>query len=119
ALSCSSTPVKADQKPGPKPADNKPAPRVDPKPEPARSAKLGPVNERAQVLREAAEQLDKAGAQLERGNKNLAEQLFSTAELLVGTEALAQIAPMFREGAPPRVTAPTQKVDVSAAPQPK
>jgi len=99
AVACSSGPVKADQKPGPKPADSKPGPAA--KPEPAKSVKLGPVSERAQVLREAA------------------EQLFSTAELLVGAEALAQLAPMFREGAPPRVTTPTQKVDLAAAPQPK
>ncbi len=71
------------------------------------------------MLREAADQLEKAGQQLERGNRNLAEQLFSTAELLVGPEALAQLAPLFREGAPPRVTTPTQKVDLAATPQPK
>src|SRR5689334_773825 len=90
-LACSSAPVKADQKPGPKPADTKPTPR--PAPEPVKSGKLGPVSEKAQLLREAAEQLEKAGAQLERGNKSLAEHLFSTAELLVGAEALAPIAP--------------------------
>jgi len=119
ALACSSAPVKADQKPGPKPAESKPPARPAPRPEPPRSAKLGPVNEKAQLLREAAAQLEKAGEQLERGNKNLAEQLFSTAELLVGAEALAALAPVFREGAPPRVTTPTQKVDTSAPPQPK
>lgn len=125
-LACSSAPVKADQKPGPKPAAPKPAPpAAAPKPDPAgtagaaRPGKLGPVGEKAQLLREAAEQLEKAGQMLERGNKNFAEQLFSTAELLVGAEALAQLAPMFREGAPPRVSTPTQKVDLSAAPQPK
>jgi plastocyanin len=114
-LACSSAPVKADQKPGQKPAETKPAPRS----EPAKPAKLGPVSEKAALLREAAEQLEKAGNQLERGNKNFAEQLFSTAELLIGAEALTSLAPMFREGAPPRVMTPTQKVDVSAAPQPK
>src|SRR5688572_29518053 len=122
ALACSSAPVKADQKPAPKPAENKPAPGPSPgapKPDPAKTARLGPVNEKAQLLREAAEQLEKAASQLERANKNLAEQLFSTAELLVGAEALASLAPMFREGAPPRVTTPTQKVDLAAAPQPK
>jgi plastocyanin len=127
-LACSSAPVKADQKPGPKPAEPRSAPRpaaAAPAPagaggaSAARPAKLGPIGEKAQLLREAAEQLEKAGQMLERGNKNFAEQLFSTAELLVGAEALAQLAPMFREGAPPRVTAPTQKVDLSAAPQPK
>ena len=115
ALACSSGQVKADQKPGTKPAEARPVPTA-PRPAPAKS---GPVGEKAQLLREAADQLEKAGAQLERGNKNLAEQLFSTAELLVGVEALASLAPVFREGAPPRVTTPTQKVDVSAAPQPK
>jgi plastocyanin len=118
-LACSSAPVKADQKAGAKPAEAKPAPKPAPKPEPARSGKLGPVSEKAQLLREAADQLEKAAQQLERGNKNLAEQLFSTAELLVGPEALAALAPTFREGAPPRVTTPTQKVDIAAAPQPK
>ena len=79
----------------------------------------GPVAEKAQGLREAADQLDKAAAALKDGNKNLAEQLFSGAELIVGVEALAALAPMFRDGAPPRVIAPPQKVDPAAAPQPK
>jgi plastocyanin len=87
--------------------------------DPTLSAKLGPVQEKAQLFREAADQLFKAGAALDNGNKNLAEQLFSTAEILTGPEAVAAIAPMFREGAPPRVTAPTQRIDTSAAPQPK
>jgi plastocyanin len=78
----------------------------------------GPIAERAQLLREAADQLDKAQAALDNGNRNLAEQLFSTAELLVGAEILASIAPRFREGAPPRVTTPTQKVE-PAPPQPR
>ncbi|HLL23432.1 MAG TPA: carboxypeptidase regulatory-like domain-containing protein, partial [Kofleriaceae bacterium] len=99
---------------GPAAAAPKPAPKTD---RPA--GKLGPVGERVQLLRDAADQLDKANTALERGNKNLAEQLFSTAELLVGPDALAQLAPMFREGGPPRVTTPTQKVDTSAPPQPK
>ena len=86
---------------------------------PAPQGKLTPAGERAQALREAADQLDKAAAALANGNKNLAEQLFSTTELIVGPDALAAIAPMFREGAPPRVTTPTQKIDVHAAPQPR
>jgi plastocyanin len=119
ALACSSAPVKADQKqPAPKPAEAK-APAPAPRPDPVKPARLGPASEKAQLLREAAELLDKAGGQLERGNRNLAEQLFSTAELLVGAEALASLAPLFREGAPPRVTTPTQKVDLAAAPQPR
>lgn len=94
-------------------APKQPAPPAKP-PTPS-----GPAAERAAVLREAADQLDKAAAALARGQKNLAEQLFSTAELLVGAEALAPVAQLFREGAPPRVTTPTVKVDPKAAPQPK
>jgi plastocyanin len=119
ALACSSAPVRGDQKQAPKPAETQPAPRPAPKSDPANTAKLGPVNEKAQLLREAAEQLEKAASHLARGSKTLAEQLFSTAELLVGADALASLAPMFREGAPPRVTTPTQQVDIKAAPQPK
>jgi plastocyanin len=90
------------------------------KPAPAAPAgKLGPVGEKAQSLREGADLLDKAGNALANGNKNLAEQLFSTAELLVGPDALSPIATMFREGAPPRITTPTVKIDTAAAPQPK
>ncbi len=84
-----------------------------------KGGKLSPAGEKAQVLREAADQLDKAASALANGNKNLAEQLFSTAELLVGPDALASIAPLFRDGAPPRVTTPTQKIDKAAPPQPK
>lgn len=83
------------------------------------SAKLAPVQEKSEALKNASEQLLKAGQALDNGNKNLAEQLFSTAEIFVGPDALASIAPMFREGAPPRVTTPTQKIDTNAAAQPK
>jgi plastocyanin len=81
--------------------------------------KLTPAGERAVLLRQAAELLDKAGSALADGNKNLAENLFSTAELLVGPEALASLADQFREGAPPRVTTPTIKVDTKVAAQPR
>jgi plastocyanin len=83
------------------------------------SAAHGPVGERAQSLREAAEQLDKAQAALDQGNRNLAERLFSTAELLVGSDLLAPLAGPFRAGAPPRVTTPVQKIDTTAPPQPR
>lgn len=79
---------------------------------------LGPAGEKAAIFREAADQLDKAAEALQRGNKNLAEQLFSTAEILVGADAVASLAPTFREGAPPRVTTPTIKVDTTAPKQP-
>lgn len=78
----------------------------------------GPVGELAQRVRDAADNLDKAEAALQAGNKNLADQLFSSAELMVGVDTLASIAPRFRAGGPPRITTPTVKVE-SAAPQPK
>lgn len=77
--------------------------------------KLTPAGERAVLLRQAADLLDKAGTALADGNKNLAENLFSTAELLVGPEALASLAEQFRAGAPPRVSTPTIKVEKTAA----
>ena len=40
-------------------------------------------------------------------------------ELLVGADALASLAPKFREGAPPRITTPLVKVDPKTAPQPE
>ncbi len=80
---------------------------------------LGPAGERAAALREAASSLDKAAAALRAGNKNFAEQLFSTAELLTGPEALVALAPLFREGAPPRVNTAPVKVEKSETPQPK
>ena len=120
-VACSAAPKKTptgggseEATPGPTP----PAPSTAPA-DPKLSAKLGPVIEKMGAFREAASQLAKAGAALDAGNKNLAEQLFSTAEILTGPEAVASLAPLFREGAPPRVTAPTQKIDTSAAPQPK
>ncbi|MCX5741195.1 MAG: carboxypeptidase regulatory-like domain-containing protein [Proteobacteria bacterium] len=86
---------------------------------PAKPGKLTPVTERAALLKEAAQNLEKAQVALDGGNKNLAEQLFSFAELIVGPDALASIASNFREGAPPRVTTPPVKVDEKAPPQPK
>jgi plastocyanin len=115
-LACA-TPAKPAPQTADKPDDRTGAPA--PSATPAAPAKRGPIAERAQLLREAADQLDRAQGALDNGNKNLAEQLFSTAELLVGPDVLAVIARQFRDGAPPRVTTPTQKIDPAAAPQPK
>ena len=120
-LACSASPGRAH--PAGAPTDTPPpvagttsAPTADATPP---TGKLGPTAEKSQLLRAAADQLDKAASALERGNKSLAEQLFSTAELLTGPDALASIAPLYREGAPPRVTTPTLKVDTSAPAQPR
>ncbi|HET9987508.1 MAG TPA: hypothetical protein VFQ65_03295 [Kofleriaceae bacterium] len=83
------------------------------------TGKLTPATQKAQVFRDAADLIDKAQAALDNGNKNLADQYFSSAELLTGPEPVAALAATFREGAPPRVTTPTEKIDVHTAPQPK
>jgi plastocyanin len=109
-----------DCKPGQGSAAAAPAPT--PAAAPTAAAPVGPktpVTAKAGELREAAELLDKAQGALGNNNKSLAEHYFSTAELIVGEAALASIASVFREGAPPRVAGPTEKVDVHAPPQPK
>ncbi len=81
---------------------------------PATATKL-----KADAFREAAKWLDKAEEMRAKGNKNLAEQFFSQAELIVGPDALADLAPQFREGAPPRVTTPLKTLPKDTKPQPK
>ncbi len=119
-LACTKTPPSTTPAPGPGSATAPTGPAAPtPVATPGPKKPLTPVGEKAQLLREAAEQLDKAATALANGNKNLAEQLFSTAELLTGPDALASIATQFREGAPPRITTPTVKADPAAPPQPK
>jgi hemoglobin len=98
------------------PGASKTAPPTGVTPVPVPAA--DPVSERAEGLREAAGLLNKADAERKRGNRSLADQLFSFAELIVGPDALAALAPLFREGAPPRVTSATTAVPTSTPPQP-
>jgi plastocyanin len=79
---------------------------------------LDPVAERAEALREAASLLEKAGAAQKRGNRSYAEQLFSSAETILGPEALAGLALLFREGAPPRMHTPLVVMPKDSPPQP-
>jgi plastocyanin len=113
-LACS--PALAEQK-APAPDPYKPAPSAGTpyaKPSapttPAPGAGLDPAKERAQAFREAASLLEKAADALARGNKSFAEQLFSSAELLVGADALAELAGRFRAGAPPLLATPLKTV---------
>ena len=62
--------------------------------------------------------MDKAGAALAAGNKSRANELFLRAQLITGPEALASVAKVFGEGAPPAVTTPLVKVE-NTGPQPK
>ena len=78
----------------------------------------GPVAERAQAIYEAASTLGKADAARKAGNRSFAEQLFSSAEILVGPQALDGIAPLFREGAPPRITTPLKQLPMDSQAQP-
>jgi plastocyanin len=93
-----------------------------PKPVPAAAApssKPGtPAGDKAADLRDAADLIDKAGAALAAGSKSRANELYLRAEMITGPEALASIARVFRDGAPPAVTTPTIKVE-NAGPQPK
>ena len=78
---------------------------------------VGPVHQRAASLREAADLLDKASTALDAGNRDLADLLFSSAEIITGGPALASVATMFRAGGPPVINTPTVKV-ADIAPQP-
>ena len=53
-----------------------------------------------------------------RGQRSYAEQLFLRAELLAGAAALASIAPILREGAPPLVSTELKVLPKDTAPQP-
>ena len=78
-----------------------------------------PVADRAAALSEGANLLGKAGAARKNGNRNFAEQLFSSAEILLGPDAIAELAPLFREGAPPRVVTPLKLMPKDSPAQPE
>jgi plastocyanin len=70
-----------------------------------------PTRQKADAFKSAADLLEQAQTALDNQNKDLAEMLFSSAEILTGADALASLAPLYREGAPPRVTTPTVRVE--------
>jgi truncated hemoglobin YjbI/plastocyanin len=73
---------------------------------------------RAQDLHDGAKLLELADAARARGSKALAGQLFYAAELAVGSEALADLEPLYQAGAPPRVRTPLATA-APATPQPR
>lgn len=77
------------------------------------------VGDKLIALKEAVNQLERAQQMRSRGNRSQAEQFFSAAEALLGPEALADIAPVFREGAPPRITTPLKQFAPDTPPQPQ
>ncbi len=53
------------------------------------------------------------------GQRNYAEQIFSSAERLLQPNELSALDPLFREGAPPRITTALRTLPKDTAPQPK
>jgi plastocyanin len=113
---------------GPQPPVEPPAPRPQapaPPPAPASApaeppkAPLDPVRARAAQIREAATLLDKAADARDQDQRSYAEQLFSSAELIVGAAAVAPVASLFRQGAPPRIDTPLKLLPLDTPPQPK
>jgi hemoglobin len=67
----------------------------------------------------AADLLDMAVTARTRGQRNYAEQLFSAAELQLEADQLAALGPLFREGAPERITTKLKTLPKDTPPQPK
>jgi hemoglobin len=66
-----------------------------------------------------ADLLDMAVVARTRGQRNYAEQLFSAAELEVGSDNVAVLEPLFREGGPERITTKLKQMPKDTAAQPK
>jgi hypothetical protein len=111
-------PPAATPPPSPPPA-SQPASAPAPAAEEKKKAPLDPVRARAEQIREAASLIDKAADARDQDQRSYAEQLFSSAELIVGSAALEKLAPTFRQGAPPRIDTPLKQMAPDAAPQPK
>ncbi len=94
-----------------------PKDRLHPAPE-AQLAKANAVLAKI-TDRSAHDLLNAAIIAAKRGQRNYADQLFSRVELAVGPKVVADAAPAFRDGAPPRITTPTTGSPPDAAPQPK
>lgn len=68
----------------------------------------------------AAKDLMKAAiVAAKRGQRNYADQLFSRVEIAVGAQTVAAAAPVFRDGAPPRIATAPKQMPADAEPQPK
>jgi hemoglobin len=68
---------------------------------------------------DAADLLEVAVAARVRGQRSYAEQLYSAAERLAPAGALTRLDPLFRAGAPERITSALKTLPKDTAPQPK
>ncbi len=66
-----------------------------------------------------AEIMGAAFTVLRRGQRSYADQLFSMVELWTSPATVADLAPLFRTGAPPRIATPLAKAAEGSEPQPK
>ena len=66
-----------------------------------------------------AEIMGAAFTALRRGQRSYADQLFSMVELWTSPSAVAELAPLFRTGAPPRIATALEKAPEGSEPQPK
>jgi hemoglobin len=67
----------------------------------------------------AAEIMQAAITAGKRGQRSYAEQLFSRVEFIAGAKTVAAAAPVFRTGAPPRITTAVKTMPADTPPQPK
>ncbi|HEY8143716.1 MAG TPA: hypothetical protein VIG06_13625 [Kofleriaceae bacterium] len=94
---------------------------VDPPKEKPEGAELAKIEKAKGDLARFGDQAELMGAAfiaLESGQRGYADQLFSMAEVKLGAKALGKMAPLFRTGAPPRVTAKPKQLAADSAPQP-
>ncbi|HTE55439.1 MAG TPA: hypothetical protein VK698_31510 [Kofleriaceae bacterium] len=66
-----------------------------------------------------AEMMGAAFTALEHGQRSYAEQLFSMVENWLGPQRMTDVAPLFRQGGPPRITATPVVMAADTPPQPK
>jgi hemoglobin len=95
---------------------------VDPPKQKPSGAELAKIEKAARDLSRFGEHAEIMGAAftaLRSGQRGYADQLFSMAEVELGTKTLAKLAPLFRTGAPPRITARPVQARHNSAPQPK
>src|SRR5262249_54042174 len=78
------------------------------------------VMRRAEELRDTGRLLELADNARQQGNASLASRLFSSAELVLGGDLLAELRPLFPLAQKlQRARTPPQQLDVTAAPQPR